>query len=644
MKKFLVGIFLIQSLTAFSQQEKHPSLIPSPTSVQWNKGMVDLNNCKTIFISDTVFHAEANLLQHMLAEKSITTKITAKHPTITSGIFIRRNTSLQEEAYELRAVSNRIEILVSTSHGLFNAIQTLQQLIHNNKVVSCFIQDQPAFALRGYMFDVGRNYQSMALLKQQIDVMAAYKLNAFHMHLTEHLAWRIESKIHPELTHASSMKRDAGKYYTFAELRFLKKYCESKHILFIPEIDMPGHSDAFKRAIGFDMQSPEGKKIVIDILDEFFREINPEYFHIGGDEVSYRDQNFLTDICKHLAVYGKKLIGWDPGGKLPDGVMHQMWNGNKKPLLNEISIDSRHLYLNHLDPLEGVSAVFNHIVLDTTAGNDQKFGAILCNWPDRKLATEMDGVKMNPVYPVMLAFAERTWRGGGFKNFTSDIGTKGDKKYQAFVEFENRLLDHQKTYFSQLPFPYVKQSNVDWTLIGPYQNQGNTNASFEPEQPVFFDTANLKRYQQVFGGTIWLKHFWYPMIGGHLKQPEDSITWYGYRSVYSETDCIKHAWIGFFNISRSNPTPTPPKDAWDYRNSQVWVNGQMIQPPHWTFPGRIPASDEEPLVDEGYEYREPTEIHLKKGWNRILVKAPIKDFSSSWQMQSKWMFTFVLID
>lgn len=92
---------------------------------------------------------------------------------------------------------------------------------------------------------------------------------------------------------------------------------------------------------------------------------------------------------------------------------------------------------------------------------------------------------MNAVYPVMLTFAERCWQGGGQKNYLSDIGLPGNGKYSAFVEFENRLLEHKSLYFHNLSFPYVKQSDIEWKLIGPFDNKGDTETIFEPELPVF---------------------------------------------------------------------------------------------------------------------------------------------------------------
>lgn len=631
-----------------------PALIPIPVSVRWEKGFFDLYACKTIFLQDTLFATEANHLKEQLQKKGLTVAVQnassylASASSHTPAIILKKSnpvSGVSKEAYQLSVQHDRVEITAATAHGVFNAIQTFLQLARDGLVIdACSISDDAAFSIRGYMFDVGRNYQSISLIKQQIDVMAAFKLNVFHMHLTEDIAWRIESKKFPQLVAASNMQRNPGEYYTYDELRELIAYCKVRHISFVPEIDMPGHSAAFKRAAGFDMQQPEGKALLKEVLLEFLDEIDVPYLHVGGDEVTYTDKSFLKDMIGLIRSRGKKVIAWDPGGDVPFGTIHQLWNGNKKPWAKEPSIDSRHLYLNHFDPLEGVSATFNHAILDAEKGDSLRLGAILCNWPDRRLAKEEDALRMSPVYPVMLAFAERSWKGGGYSGYSSAIGNPGDDKYEAFFAFEKRLLDVSKIPFSSIYFPYRAQSTSEWTLIGPYANKGDLGLSFAPDNKSFWDTVKLASYPKVYGGTIWLRHFWHPMIGSHVEDPKENTTWYAYQKVYSEKEGFRDCWIGFTNLSRSTASATPPKGQWDNRNSKLWVNGKTVDPPVWKYPGRKPSSLEDPLVDEGYEYRAPTKVYFKKGWNEVLIKAPVGSFKGHWSDPVKWMFSFVLAD
>jgi len=388
-----------------------------------------------------------------------------------------------------------------------------------------------------------------------------------------------------------------------------------------------------------DMQTEKGMKICKNILTELCRELNVPIVHIGGDEVKIVNKDFLPQMTALLQSLGKKVIAWDPGGSVPEGTWLQMWIGTAKPKDRFPSIDSRHLYLNHFDPLDGVAATFNHMICDVPVSDETKTGATLCNWPDRRVAKEEDLITMNAVYPVMLTFAERCWQGGGWKNYLSDIGMPGTDRYNAFEEFENRLLEHQSLYFKNLSFPYARQTNIEWHLLGPFDNKGNTEMAFAPESTSFADTVQLTRYPSVYGGSIWLRHFWHPMIQSHLENPEDSATYYAIRKIWSDKEGIKKLWIGFNDLSRSTATDSPPVNAWDEKGSALWVNGKKIPAPEWKRAGQK-GDQEIPLTDEGFAYREPVMINFHKGWNIVLVKAPVASFiGKDWQNPVKWIFT-----
>ena len=631
----------------YDLQEK-PSLLPMPQHIKWDEGYFKLYNCKNILIKSDSLNTIAGQLQNFLSEKGCPAEIKNNISNTKEAIELRieRTDALpvQTEAYKLKVTKQGILISAKSLHGIFNGLQTLKQLVRDGTMVdACDITDWPAFSWRGYMVDVGRNYQSIRQLKQQVDVMASYKLNIFHFHLTEDIAWRLQSKLYPQLTDSKNMLRNPGEYYSLSEMKELIAYCQVRYITLVPEIDMPGHSAAFKRTMGVDMQTDSGIMICKNILRELCYEFDVPFVHIGGDEVKITNQRFLPEMVKLLQSLGKIVIAWDPGGKVPEGTYSQMWNGRTVPKKNFPAIDSRHLYLNHFDPLDGVTATFNHKICDTAAASADKLGATLCNWPDRRVSNEEDVIKMNAVYPIMLTFAERCWRGGGWGNFLSDIGIPGTERNSAFIEFENRLLEHKRLYFKDHFFPYVKQSDIEWKLIGPFKNNGNLSAKFAPETKSFLDTADLNNYHSVFGGTIWLRHFWYPMIQSHLENPQDSTTWYAFRKIWSEEEGIKNFWIGFNNLSRSPATDSPPAGAWDNRESVVWVNGNLIAPPNWKRAGQK-GNSEIPLIDEGYEYREPTKIFLNKGGNSILIKAPVGGFNGEWQNPVKWMFTFIRVD
>ena len=437
------------------------------------------------------------------------------------------------------------------------------------------------------------------------------------------------------------MMRNKGMYYSEAEIKELIAYCKERYITFVPEIDMPGHSAAFKRAMKTDMQSDSGLMIVKNILKEFIETYDLPYIHIGADEVKITNKNFVPEVTAFIESFGKKVIGWEPGGNFTDNTLRQLWMDDNAMMTENKTIqfiDSRHLYLNHMDPLESVVTIFNRMIGNKEKGDASLIGATLCMWHDRAVSIESDVQKMYPVYPGILAFSERIWRGGGQKGWVATIGEAGSKQATAFTEFENRLLDHKQQNFFALPFPYAKQSSTNWKLYGPYANQGDLSKTFDPEN---IDIHKIQSADSVVGGTIIWRHWWAPLIQGVLQEPKENTTWYATTKIWSDEEQVQNFWIGFNNLSRSPATDSPKPGTWDNHQSKVWINGKLIDPPVWKRGGQK-GNSEIPLMDEGYEYREPTKIFLKKGWNDVLIKSPIGSFKGKdWHNPEKWMFTFV---
>ena len=628
--------------------QKNPSLIPLPQQAIFTNNYFPFFACKEIVAENPVLLNEAENLKRQLGEKGIIMNVNKAfgitEPVIELEIGKVEAPILEEEAYRLSVTQNRILITANTAHGIFNGIQTLLQLMRDGSLVTtCEITDWPAFSWRGYMVDVGRNFQSIHLLKEQIDVMSKYKLNIFHFHFTEDIAWRLQSKMYPQLTAPENMLRNKGMYYTADDLKELIAYCKERYVTLVPEIDMPGHGAAFKRAMGVDMQSDSGIATLKNILKEFFTTFKGlPYFHIGGDEVHISNKSFMPEMLRYIESFEKKTIAWSPGAPLDNKTIRQLWmsDNGERNISTLKFIDSRHLYLNHMDPLEAVVTIFNRRIGDTTYEDKNIKGGTLCVWPDRRVQNENDILKMNPVYPGILAFAERCWRGGGHKGWTTTIGAPGSPETNEFAEFENRLLDHKKLYFAELPFPYVKQSQMVWELYGPYENNGELSKQFEPEKDRL-NNSHLKPSKIVVGGTIVLRHWWSPLIKGVLNDPKENTTWYAYTKIWSDEKGLRDFWIGFNNLSRSPATDSPDSGTWNNLHSEIWMNGNEITAPDWKHPGQK-GNSEIPLIDEGYEYREPTKILLHKGWNSVLVKAPIRSFEEKdWQNPVKWEFTFM---
>ncbi len=628
--------------------EGKPSIIPLPQKIAWHTGYFQLHLASSIIVNDAALAAEARFLKEMIADNG--TQLEIKNKAKNSEVFIelqlKKNDSLNaaSESYNLKVSEKKILLSASSAHGIFNGIQTLRQLMRDGAVIdACEITDQPAFSWRGYMIDVGRNYMSMKLLKEQIDVMARYKLNVSHFHATEDIAWRIAIKQYPQLTAPENMLRNKGQYYAESEIQELIAYCKERHITFVPEIDMPGHSAAFKRAMKTDMQNDSGITYVKNILKEFCTTYDVPYIHIGADEVKITNKKFIPEVTAYIESLGKKVIGWQPGGNFNDNTIRQLWMDDNSHLNSEKNIqyiDSRHLYLNHMDPLESVVTIFNRKICEKEKGDSAAIGATLCMWHDRAIGREEDILTMNPVYPGILAFAERTWRGGGQIGWIAHIDD-GDVKL--FADFENRLLENKKLHFKSKPFPYVKQTNISWNLYGPYFNGGDLFKAFEVENSLW-QQSKKQPVKQITGGTIVLKHWWAPLIKGAVDKPEENTTWYATTTIWSDEEVTKDFWIGFNNISRSPASDSPPMDGWDNKGSAVWVNGKLISPPVWKRPGQK-GNAEIPLIDEGYEYRTPAKIKLLKGFNTVLLKLPVGSFKAKdWQNPVKWMFTFVEVN
>ncbi len=640
MKNGMKNIFaVIMLLLAGGSVQSQPALIPQPQRVEWTDKHFSIPaefSVRHEPALDELAARARELLQEKGGKFSAQSKreIILKLGKVEAPLY-------PEEAYRLEVNFNRIELTANTPHGIFNGLQTIRQLLRDGVAIpGCRITDYPAFAWRGLMHDVGRNFQTVPFLKKQIEVMAQYKLNVFHLHLTEDVAWRLESKRFPALTRPETMTRDTGQYYTQADLQELIDFCRARYITLVPELDMPGHSAAFRWAMGVDMQSPEGMKIVKEVLEEFCQTFDIPYLHLGGDEVKITNPDFLPEMASLVEKNGKKVMGWFPGGNMPKTAIRQLWIGSAKPTPGIPTLDSRYLYLNHHDPFESVIEILNHRTCGVSSGDADHLGGIICVWQDRRATSQEAILRQNPVYPALLAWSERAWRGGGEALETTRIAAPGTPAFVEFQEFENRLLDHKKLYFQDKPFPYVRQSDIRWRITEPYDNGGDLAQTFAPEMTE--DWSKIKTSGAV-GATVYLRHWWYPQPTGFLEKPVENSTVYARARVWSATERDAGLWIGFNNISRSPSTDSPPPGAWDNRQSKIWLNGTLIKPPRWERAGQK-GDAEVPLTDEGYEYRDPTRIRLKQGWNQILVKAPVGNFKNEWQNPVKWMFTAVLVE
>ncbi|WP_075351076.1 beta-N-acetylhexosaminidase [Algoriphagus marinus] len=306
------------------------------------------------------------------------------------NIILEQTSGEASEAYQLKVDENEVKITSTTEAGIFYGVQTFLQLfpteIESSSVESVdwvvptgSIQDEPEFEYRGSMLDVARHFISIEDVKHYIDQMAKFKFNYLHLHLTDDQGWRIEIKSWPKLTEiggSTEVGGGKGGFYTQEEYKEIVVYAAEHFITVVPEVDMPGHTNAALASYGElnpGVNLPDGDvstmvegKIDFDILDrnpvpaelysgievgfstlatnkeqtyqfveDVIREISEitpgPYFHIGGDESHVTEKPdyiyFVERVQELVQKYGKINVGWDEiaTSKLLPGTIAQFW-------------------------------------------------------------------------------------------------------------------------------------------------------------------------------------------------------------------------------------------------------------------------------------------------------------------------------
>ena len=658
--------FFITAITAFALcftstlQAKVDHLLPKPQIVSVNAGETFALGGK-VAISDPT---NCTLLQKFFTDNGCTIATGGTPVTVTlvasiEGAYDYTLEGYDNEAYTLKVTAGAINITAVTKTGVIRAAQTLTQLAEGydgaTAVEAVDITDWPAFKLRGYMHDVGRSFIEFETLKKHIELLSRFKVNTFHWHLTENQAWRFEVKAYPQLTQASSMTRFEGKYYTQEQCRELQDFAAERGVIVIPEIDMPGHSQAFKTAMGHSMQTDAGVAELQVILEEVAATFpNAPYIHIGADEETITYNNFLKIMTDKVHSLGKKVVVWNPirGVTINTSTgadMTQMWSSSGKVINGLPNIDCRYNYTNHFDVFADLVGIYKSNIYYEQKGNANVAGTISAPWNDRKTPTEEDIIKQNNFYANVIASAERAWIGGG-KQYIETGGTtlpnSGDE-FEEFADWERRFLFHKAHSLKNEPIPYVKQTNIRWRITDPFPNGGNKNATFAPE------TEGLKNSYTVEGTTyntgiatgagIYLRHTWgnntVPTYYGSTNYSD--MTSYAWTYVYSETEQIVGAQIEFQNYGRSEKDAAPDAGNWDRKGSRIWLNDIEILPQAWDNTG-VSINNEVDLKNENFTARTPLQVTLKQGWNKVFIKLPY--VSASNVRLNKWMFTFVLTD
>ena len=414
-------VFALMLLVGISLQAQEISIIPKPAKMDVQNGKF-LFNGKVVICYPVAKDVDfGKVVDNFVVELKETTgvklaKSTPKKQKSAFGdavkygkkgdahIVIHIDGDMAEEEYKLSVTTKRIDITAAKPAGLFYAFQTLKQLMPRNVMagvpdesirewsVPCIeIADKPRFSWRGFMLDEGRHFYGKEEIKKIIDVMAAYKMNRFHWHLTEDQGWRIEIKKYPKLTEVGAwrdskvcawgdVKPDGiryGGFYTHEEIKEVVEYAKERFVEIIPEIDIPGHSQAavasypeflacdpenkhevwLSQGVSSDVinvANPLAVQFAKDVIDELIELFPFGYIHLGGDECptykwernsdcqallkeigseKYRDlqihfyKQLLDHVAQKPAEQQRKLVFWNE-------VLH----GNTESLGKDITI------------------------------------------------------------------------------------------------------------------------------------------------------------------------------------------------------------------------------------------------------------------------------------------------------------------
>lgn len=307
-------------------------LIPYPANLTRNEGTFNLKQL-TAITTPAGDEAVARYAQEFATqfEKTSGIKVPVNPTTAATSLVMTKDATLAHEAYKLTVSEAGINIAAADSTGFFYAIQTLKQLmphaIYNRSgastaidwTVPCVeIADQPQLGHRGYMLDVARHFFSKTEVKRILDIMATYKMNRFHWHLTDDQGWRIDIPEYPKLAQVGAVRKGSfvnaggsskffddteygrGMYYTLDDLREIVAYAKNLNIEIIPEIDLPGHMVAAVAAYPeFSCDPTKKYEVRID------GGISKDVLNIGKDETI----NFLKCVLGHMAeVFPYKYI------------------------------------------------------------------------------------------------------------------------------------------------------------------------------------------------------------------------------------------------------------------------------------------------------------------------------------------------
>ncbi|MFT4533748.1 MAG: hexosaminidase [Saprospiraceae bacterium] len=377
---FQFALLILVSIVIFSCASKeivpkdlnNEVLIPIPVSTTATGESFEITDKTVIFTSGDFYFIEDFAQQvRAFSDRPLDISPIGSAPSAGNMYFIIENLSNKDpEAYELEISNDHLILKANTEQGLFYGIQTIRQMMPKEiessiinlsplLIASGKIIDSPRFEYRGAMLDVSRHFFGVDVVKKYIDYIASYKMNRLHLHLSDDQGWRIEIKSWPKLTEIGGLTQvggEKGGFYTQEDYKEIVRYARSKFVTIVPEIDMPGHTNAALvaypelncnkkdpnpkaytgMAVGFSTlctRNPEVYNFIDDVIRELVEMTPGEYIHIGGDESLVTKKTdyiyFINKVQKIVTKHGKKVLGWADisAATLELGSIVQHWDG-----------------------------------------------------------------------------------------------------------------------------------------------------------------------------------------------------------------------------------------------------------------------------------------------------------------------------
>lgn len=322
MKKFwFISLFLLLVISLSAQQ----TIFPTPVVCTAGKGYFEIGKQVQVEGNETY----ASQLAEMLKTNLMKLNLSAQSAKGKILVKLNKEAGLKDEGYRVKASEYQLVLEASSESGLYHGYEALLQMARfgKGKIQICNLVNYPRYEWRGFMLDESRHFFGKEKVKQYLDLMAVLHLNVFHWHLTDVTGWRIEIKRYPKLTEEGSIgnwhdPKAPSCFYTQEDIKEIVNYAAERHIMIVPEFDMPGHATAICRSypeisgggegtwehFTFHPCKDETYEFIGHIFDELFALFPSPYIHVGGDEVHFGNQSWYTDPQIQQFIKDKNLM------------------------------------------------------------------------------------------------------------------------------------------------------------------------------------------------------------------------------------------------------------------------------------------------------------------------------------------------